>query len=179
MLTFEEFSVLSGQDIRKVEFDAPSKDIECLRRLPDFKGFDTVKDFLIMLKQLYGLKDAPRFGRKTLHQVFSQWVSCRQFYIEPELSCVHKEDDVKERDSLTQANAHIEEQHDRGTARVIEPQVYTKKQCKLQCLRSFHVDDIKGIATRVVAEPLLAHLNKIVGQCKVEFTRFPTYRNAA
>ena len=79
-LTFEELSALSGQDIRKVEFDVPKADIDCLRQLPDFKDFDPVKETLTMLKPIYGLKDAPRAWRKKLHQVLVQWLSCRQLY---------------------------------------------------------------------------------------------------
>ena len=30
-MTFEEFSALSGQNVRKVEFDVPKADIDCLR----------------------------------------------------------------------------------------------------------------------------------------------------
>ena len=43
-MTFEEFSALSGQDIREVEFDVPNVDIECLRQLLAFRDFGPVKD---------------------------------------------------------------------------------------------------------------------------------------
>ena len=88
-MAFEEFSALSGQDIRKIEFDVPKVDIECFSQLFDFKYFDPVNEALAMLKPMYGLKDAPRAWRKTLHQVFVQWRSCRQFYIDPEFYCFH------------------------------------------------------------------------------------------
>ena len=39
----------------------------------------------------------------------------------------------------------------------------------LQCLFSVHVDDIKGVATRDVVDPLLKHLNTIVGQRKTYY----------
>ena len=45
----------SGRDIRAVEFDAPKVDIECLRQLSDFKGYDLAKETLTMLKPMYGL----------------------------------------------------------------------------------------------------------------------------
>ena len=35
-----------------------------------------------------------------------------------------------------------------------------------------HVDDIKGCARKGVAESLLVHLNKFVGQCKADYTSF-------
>ena len=78
-MVFEEFSAFSGQDIRKVEFDLPKVDIECLRQLFDFNDFDLVNEALTMLTPIYGLKDAPRAWRTKLHQVFVQWLSCRQF----------------------------------------------------------------------------------------------------
>ena len=40
------------------------------------------------------------------------------------------------------------------------------------CLPSVHVDDIKGTARRDVAEPLLAHLNELLGQCKADYSCF-------
>lgn len=42
-MIFEEFSALSGQDVRKVEFDVPRADFQCLRELFDFKDFDPIK----------------------------------------------------------------------------------------------------------------------------------------
>ena len=62
--------------MRKVEFDVPNVDIECLRQLLVFKDFDPVKEALTMLKPIYGLKDAPRAWRNKLHQVLVQWLSC-------------------------------------------------------------------------------------------------------
>ena len=59
-MTFEELSALSGQNIRRVEFDVPRVDIGCLRELLDLKDFYPVKETLAMLKFIYGLTDAPR-----------------------------------------------------------------------------------------------------------------------
>ena len=165
-MAFEEFSALRGQDIRKVEFDVPKVDIECLRQLPDFKDFDPAKEALTMLKPIYGLKDALRAWRKKFHQVFVQWLSCRQFYIEPECYYVHKKDLVIEPSILVRAKEHNEEQHESGKARQTEPQVFEKGN--VQCLSSAHVDDIKGTAARDVAESLLKRFKVKVGQCKAD-----------
>ena len=75
--TFEELSALKSQDMRKVEFDAPETDIDCLKQLQNVKDYDPAKEALTMLKPIYGLKDAPGAWRKTLHQVLVQWMSCR------------------------------------------------------------------------------------------------------
>lgn len=88
-MAFEEFSAFSGQDIGNEEFDVPKADVVCLRELLDFKDFGPVKETLTMQKSLYGLKGAPRAWRKKLHQVFVDWVSCRQLYAEFEFYCVH------------------------------------------------------------------------------------------
>ena len=45
-MTFEELSALSGQDIRKVEFDVPKVDIDWFQQLLDFKDYDPVKETL-------------------------------------------------------------------------------------------------------------------------------------
>ena len=116
-MTFEELSAFSGQDVRKVEFDAPKVDIEGLREFPDFRDFEPVKETLTMLKPIDGLKDAPRAWRKKLHQVLVQWLSLRQFYIEPALYCVHKKDLAIEPDILTRAKEHDEEQRKTGKTR--------------------------------------------------------------
>ena len=168
-MTFEELSALSGQDIRKVEFDVPKADIECLRQMLDFKDFDPKYETLTMLKPIYGLKDAPRAWRKKFLQVLMQWMSCRQLYTEPELYCVHREDLVIETDILIRAKEHNEEQQETGI-RHTEPQAF--KKGNLQCLLSVHVDDIKGTATKEVAEALLKLLNNKVGQCMADYDNF-------
>ena len=41
-----------------------------------------------------------------------------------------------------------------------------------ECLLPVHVDDIKGTARKDVADPLLSHLNRSVGQCKAGYGSF-------
>ena len=101
-LTFEELSALTAQQIRKVEFDVPKADLECLRQLPDFKDFDPKYEALIMLAPIYGLKDAPRAWRTKLHEALTAWMSCRQLYSELELYCVHRSDGDRQGDGRVQ-----------------------------------------------------------------------------
>ena len=93
-LAFEDFSVLTGQPIRKVELDVPKVGFDCLRQLPDFNDFDPKYETLTMLRPIYGLEDAPRVWMKTLHEVLAGWMSYRQLYNEFELYCIHKEEDA-------------------------------------------------------------------------------------
>ena len=167
--TFEEFSALTGQQIRKVEFYAPKFDLECLRQLPDFKDFDPKYKILIMLKPIYGLKDAPRAWRTKLHEVLTGWLSCRQLYSEIELYCVHRSDGARGGDILVRARQHNEEQQETGKRQVVAQEY---KQDSFQCLLSVHVDDIKGMSTKEIADSLLKHLNDKVGQCKADYTSF-------
>ena len=44
--------------------------------------------------------------------------------------------------------------------------------CKLLCILSAHVDDLKGGAPRKIAEELLAFLNKAFGECKANWIEF-------
>merc|ERR1712023_412962 len=88
-MTFEELSALTGCELREVQFDIPFKDLDLLRQIPDFKGYDPSKECLNMIKPIYGLKDAPRAWRKKLHEVFIGWMQTRQLYAEPELYCTH------------------------------------------------------------------------------------------
>ena len=113
-MTFEEFSELSGQGSRKVEFDVLKADIVCLGELPDFTDFDPTRETLTMLKLIYGLKDAPSAWRKKLHQVFIQWMSCRPLRSEPELYCVHRKDNVVCEDIHRRAQQHVVEQQEVG-----------------------------------------------------------------
>ena len=160
-MAFEELSALTGQDLRKVEFEVPKVDIECRSQLPDFRDFDRVKYTPTMLKPSYGLKGAPRAWHKKLHRVLIQWLSCMQSCTDLELYGVHKEDGVKDNDSLIRATEHIEEQRGTGNTRIAEPLVY--KKGNLQFLLRVHVDDIKGVAPRDAADPLLKHPDNIVG----------------
>ena len=102
-----------------------------------------------------------------MHQVFVQWLSCRQLYIEPELYCVYKKHSAEEPDTFTRAKEHNEEQHETCRTRTTQPHAYEKGN--LQCLLSVHVDGIKGVATKEVAEPLLKHLNPKVGRCNADY----------
>ena len=145
----------------------PKVDIQRLRQLPDVKDYDPAKEALTMLKPIYGFKDAPRAWRKTFHQVFVQWLSCRRFCIEPVLYCVYKKDLAIEPNIRVRAKEHNEERQESGQTRQIQPLVFLKGNS--QCLLSVHVDDIKGAATREIAESLLKHFNVKVGQCKADY----------
>lgn len=68
-MAFEELSEISGQNVRKVEFDVPKADLECPKQLPDCSDFNTATETFIMLKPICGFKDAPRAWRNNLHQV--------------------------------------------------------------------------------------------------------------
>ena len=113
-LTFEEFSILTGQEIRKVEFDVAKVHIDSLRELRDVKDSDPKYETLITLKPIYGLKDAPRAWRKKLHEVLIGWLSCRQLYSEPELYCLHRQDDACGGNVIERAKEHNEEQQETG-----------------------------------------------------------------
>lgn len=138
-MTFEEFSELSGQEVRKVELDVPKADLPCLRELPDFRDFNPDLEALTILKSIYGLKDALRAWRKKLHQAPIQWMSCRQLHSEPEHYCVHKEDGVVKQDVLKQAQQHVAEQQEFGV-REVQPQAYVEGN--LQCLLSVRVGEL-------------------------------------
>ena len=58
-MTFKELSALTGTELREVQFDIPKADLEILRQIPAFKGYDPYKECLNMIKPIYGLKDAP------------------------------------------------------------------------------------------------------------------------
>ena len=97
-MAFEEFSEVSGQDIRTVEFDVPRANLECFKQLPDFGDFDPSEETFTMLKPVNGFKDAPRAWRDKLLQVLAQWVSCHHLYVGPELYCVHSRDETEDHD---------------------------------------------------------------------------------
>ena len=55
---FEELSALIGTELREVQFDVPHGDLDILRSIEGFKGYDPNKECLNMIKLFYGLKDA-------------------------------------------------------------------------------------------------------------------------
>ena len=168
--TFEEFSALFGQYVGKVELYVPKADLDCLRQLPDFKDLDPQLEALIMLKQIYGLKGAPRAWRKTLHQVLIQWLSCRQLYPGPGLYCVHRKDEVEQDNIDERARQHNEEQLGICNFRNTKPRAYVFGN--LQCLLCVHVDDIKCTARRDTAGSPVKCLNDKAGQRKTIYASF-------
>ena len=91
-MTFEEFSALTGIDLREVQLDVPKAELELLMQITGFEQFSPATEALILLKPMPGLNEVRRARRKKLHQVFIQWGSCRQLYSEPALYCVHRDD---------------------------------------------------------------------------------------
>ena len=71
---------------------------------------------------------------------------------------------------MERAREHDDEQAGRCNSRIIICLQFMAGN--RTCILSVHVDDIKGIARKEVAEPLLAHLNKLVGQCNAEWLSF-------
>ena len=160
-MTFEELTALSGQDIRKVESDAPKADVGCLRELPGFRDLDLAEETLTMLKPIYGSREGPRAWRTDLHQVLIPWLSCRKFYAGPEFYCAYRKGEVINEDVCQRALEPIWEQHGTGNHRNTQAQAYIKGN--LQCLIGVHVDDAKGAASRETAESLLKHFHDKVG----------------
>ena len=69
-MTSEELSALSGTELREVEFDIPVKDVNLLRKIPEFCNYNPAIDVLKMIKPIYGLKDAPRLWWNRLDKTF-------------------------------------------------------------------------------------------------------------
>ena len=79
---------MTNTELREVEFDISSPDLNVLRQLPGYADFDPVKEILKMLKPIYGLKDAPRAWRHKLHHVLVDW-GMNQLKVEAELYVSH------------------------------------------------------------------------------------------
>ena len=96
-----------------------------------------------MVKAVYGLKDAPRAWRKKLDIVLRQWGLFPAKADEQIYIAHHK-----------------------------YPASSGSGNPKLKMILSTHVDDLKGVARKVDAESLLAHLEKSVGGCSQEWDNF-------
>ena len=70
-LTFEEMSKLTGSEVRTAAFSVPKTSEYLIKLLPGFEAYDSSVHEIIMLKPIYGLKDAPRAWRQKLHQVLT------------------------------------------------------------------------------------------------------------
>ena len=66
-LTFQELAEATGEEQRQVCFDIPMMFRFIMQRFPDFCHMDWITETLLMVKAIYGLKDAPRAWRKKLH----------------------------------------------------------------------------------------------------------------
>ena len=71
-LTFKELARLTGEPERKCAFLPPVGYEQYIRELPGFSHFDPIKHELLMEKAIYGLKDAPRAWRITLHATLTE-----------------------------------------------------------------------------------------------------------
>ena len=87
-MTFEEYARVTGTQLRAVEFEVTAEDAELIRKLPGFETFNHFTEVLMMLKAIYGLKDAPRAWRLRLHEVLSEW-NLVQLSAEPEIYVNH------------------------------------------------------------------------------------------
>ena len=59
-MTFKEIAELTGETLRKVQFEFPASDAWLLRQLPGMADFDINEEILDLIKAMWGLKDAPR-----------------------------------------------------------------------------------------------------------------------
>lgn len=87
-LTFEELSQLTGEPLRRVQVELSEQDVAVVRTVPGFEGFDLSEEMVLMIKAVYGLKDAPRAWRKKLHQILVQF-SMRELLADPQLYVMH------------------------------------------------------------------------------------------
>ena len=71
-------------------------------------------------------------------------------------------------DAIARAKEHSEQQAEISNHRTL-PQVILRE---LKCILSVHVDDLKGAATRQMADRLLKHLESMVGKCEADFAPF-------
>ena len=142
-MSFQELSQLTGQPLRAVQFDLAGEDVELLKTMPEFKDFNPATETLTMLKPIYGLKDAPRAWRRKLDQVL------RSFGAVP----LYADNQVYVR--------HRRDQHGK-----------TQDPPTLELILSTHVDDLKGAATKEIADKLLKHIESKVGKCTQEYRNF-------
>ena len=64
-MTYKEIAQVTGEPLRNVQFDFPSKYAWLLRQLPGMEYYDNNLEILDLVKAMWGLKDAPRaFGMR-------------------------------------------------------------------------------------------------------------------
>ena len=103
-----------------------------------------------MLKPIYGLNDAPRAWRKKLHQIFAPWMPCRVFYWDPELYCVHGNNNKNIGSTIERTKQHDLEQQEINDIRSVPAIHY--EPVNFRCLLPMHVDDIKSTSPRDIAD---------------------------
>ena len=175
-MTFEEYAKLTGTTLRRVQFSLHPDDVCILRMLEGYSDFDPSTEVLDMIKPIYGLKDAPRAWRKRLHQALTKF-GLRPLIAEPEVYVMHKY--RKQPDSAPKSVKSVSEWIDREqrVAKELEPKALSHDSEEdetptLEMIISTHVDDIKGGATKAMADSLLAFLNKEFGSCTNEWSKF-------
>ena len=70
-LTFPELAALTGEAARVVCFDPPADYCDLVAKLAGLKDMNWERETLLMLRPVYGLKDAPRAWRRRLHEALT------------------------------------------------------------------------------------------------------------
>ena len=192
-MTFKEISELTGEPLRAVEFYLSEEDCQLLRLIPGYEDFNSETECLSNEKPIYGLKDAPRAWRVKLDIVLRSWKGggspgqLLPALTSPEIYMAHFQDDRHHMINMTSNSVAILDQAKLSDERQSEGSLSEKSlqtdeslkkklsnttKRKLKMILSTHVDDLKGGATKVIADSLLRHLNETVGDCKAEWHKF-------
>ena len=93
-MTFEEYAKLTGEPLRVVQFELTREDAVTLQKIPGFETFDPDTEVLLMVKAVYGLKDAPRAWHTKLHMILTQF-EMNSLYADPQLYVKHLNNKLK------------------------------------------------------------------------------------
>ena len=93
-LSFKELSELTGEPLRVVQFELSREDAKILQKIAGFEAFNAEKEVLLMVKAVYGLKDAPRAWRKKLHLLLSTF-DLVSLYADPQLYTRHEKNQLQ------------------------------------------------------------------------------------
>ena len=145
-VTYKELAAATGEPLREVNFTLPAYANAFIRELPGWEDFNPATEVIHCDKPGTGCNDAPRCFSMKLAQITQQEIGMKACTVDNELCILHESHSAEAKKSK-----------------------YGKR---LVCIMAKHVDDLKLCGEYDVIVDVLAKIQKVFGELKIEWNNF-------
>ena len=145
-VTYKELAAATGEPLREVNFTLPAYANAFIRELPGWEDFDPATEVIHCDKPGTGCNDAPRCFSMKLAQITQDEIGMKPCTVDNELCILHESNSADAKKS--------------------------KYGRKLVCVMAKHVDDLKLCGEYNVIVDVLAKIQKVFGELKIEWNNF-------